>query len=371
MTHYKNRILLFLTWLVALKLFAGCGENDIQVQEERIQPYCMDEEFKQQSEFGQPAKSEVTELIPLTGSVEPNPDKVVPFVSLVGGVVTNTYFSLGEEVVKGQLLADLKSPALSGLQAELKTLDARISLGEQKHQSVQSMFEDGVAARSDLVETQSELEILASQKQRVEANLSFYSASEQKDVFQIRAPASGIITEKAISAGTQISGDGEILFTVSDLREVWITVNVYATNLQNVTKGMQVDITTLSYPGETFSGEIDAIPQVLDHEAKVIKARVLLPNKDHKLKPGMLVDVAALKNLETEALGVPADAVIFDNNRHYLVVYRDDCDIEIREVDILTQSRGTIFIGHGLAEHEKVLLKNQLLVYEQLKNPLN
>ena len=363
------RIFLFFIWMGSVVgLHSGCTGQDAKIERFKKEAFCLDEAFKNEIEFVQPANVKVTEEIPLTGSVEPNPDKVVHFISLVSGVISNTYFSLGDEVTKGQVLADLRSTELSSLQAELKSLESKITLTEKRLESVQAMFDDGVSALKELMETQSELEILHSEKQKVDSNLALFSASEEKGVFQIRAPTTGIITEKSISAGTQISGQGPPLFTVSDLSEVWIMVNVYATNVQSVEKGMPVDIRTLSYPDEIFSGEIAAIPQVLDNEAKVLKARVVLPNTNLRLKPGMLVDVIALKRLGIEALSTPTQAIIFDNNQNYMVVYKSDCEIEIREIEILTKNKDHIYITKGLEENENVVFKNQLLIYEQIKN---
>jgi len=262
----------------------------------------------------------------------------------------------------------LRSTELSSLQAELKSLESRITVTKKKLESVQSMFDDGVSALKELMETQSELEILQSEKRKVDENLALFSASEEGGVFQIRAPTTGIITEKSISAGTQISGEGPPLFTVSDLSDVWIMVNIYATNVQSVEKGMSVNIRTLSYPDEIFSGEIAAIPQVLDNEAKVLKARVVLPNADLKLKPGMLVDVIALKSLGIEALSIPTQAIIFDNNQNYVMVYKSGCEIEIREIEILAKNKNVLYITEGLEKNENVIFKNQLLIYEQIKN---
>lgn len=362
------RIFLFFIWMGMMGLYAGCTGDPAKIERFKKEAYCLDEAFKKEIELLQPSSVKVTEEISLTGNVEPNPDNVVHFISLVSGVISNTYFSLGDEVTKGQVLADLRSTELSSLQAELKSLESKITLTERKLEAVQSMFEEGVSALKELMETQSELEILKSEKEKVDANLTLFSASEEKGVFQIRAPTTGIITEKSISAGTQISGEGPPLFTVSDLSQVWIMVNVYATNVQSVEKGMPVDIRTLSYPDEVFSGEIAAIPQVLDNDAKVLKARVVLPNADLKLKPGMLVDVTALRKLDTHALSIPTSVMIFDNNRNYVMIHRDGCDNEIREIEILTQNKDLFYIKEGLEENEKVISKNQLLIYEQIKN---
>jgi cobalt-zinc-cadmium efflux system membrane fusion protein len=99
-----------------------------------------------------------------------------------------------------------------------------------------------------------------------------------------------------------------------------------------------------------------------------MKARVVLQNTNQKLKPGMIVDVAAIKELHTEAISIPTSALIFDNNQNYVVVYKGDCEIEIRQVEILTKSNGITFLSSGLSENDKIITKNHLLIYEQIKN---
>ncbi len=131
---------------------------------------------------------------------------------------------------------------------------------------------------------------------------------------------------------------------------------------------MGVKIKTISYPDEIFKGEISSIAQVLDADAKVVKARVVLQNSDQRLKPGMTVDVTALKQFHTEALTIPASAMIFDNNQNYVIVYNGDCALEIRAIEVLTKSNGVTFLAAGVQEHEKIISKNQLLIYEQIKN---
>src|SRR5690606_22197869 len=133
-----------------------------------------------------------------------------------------------------------------------------------------------------------------------------------------------------------------------------------------IQQGMEVDIRTLSYPEEVFKGKIDAVSSVLDSDAKVLKARISLTNENVKLKPGMLVDVIALKKIEGEAIAIPTDALVFENNKNYVVIFQDRCSVERREVEILSTNNGTSFIKSGLAEGEKIVTKNQLLVFEQL-----
>lgn len=348
-------------------LIAGCKESTPEIPVKNTR-YCLDDNFKQKLEFEEATMQPVTEGVHLTGSIETNPDKVVHFVSLVGGIVSKTYFSLGDRVRQGQILAELRSTELSSLEAELKNLETQLEIGEKRLQTIRSMVEDGISTEKELIEAQGDLAILKTERHKVMSNLNLYSASAEKGVFQIKAPSSGIVTAKSIASGTQISAEGEPLFTISDLSEVWVMLDIYATNVQHMEKGMDVNISTLFYPDTVFAGKVGAISQVLDNEAKVLKARVVLRNSDLKLKPGMLVDVIALKDKNIEAISIPTHSMVFDDNQNFVVVYKGDCDMEIRKVDILTMSNGTTFISGGLSEYEKVISKNQLLIYEQINN---
>src|SRR5690606_4611771 len=126
-------------------------------------------------------------------------------------------------------------------------------------------------------------------------------------------------------------------------------------------------IRSLSYPDDVFEGKIAALSQVFDEEERVLKARVIIPNPDFKLKPGMLVDVIAQNESATSALSIPTDALVFDDNQHYAVVYKNDCDMEIRRLQLISKNGSTSFIASGLKENEHVITENQLLIYQKIK----
>lgn len=364
MQHTLIRRIFF--WGLTAFFLQACYKPSVKSESHNRE--CLDSSFTEKLQTDRPVKTTIKENIPLTGIIEPNPDKVIHFISLVGGIVTSTYFSLGDKVNRGEVLAEIKSSQLLELQSQVKTYAAQIKVAEKKLQSVQSMFDDGIASQKDLIEAQSELDVLKAEREKVNAILSLFSASSERGVFLIKSPATGIVTAKSITAGSQISGQGEPLFTISDLSEVWVSANVYATNVRNINTGMNVFIKTLSYPDDVFSGHISAISQVLDEESKVMKARIVLPNPELKLKPGMLVDVNVQRQLQAEALSIPTRALIFDDNKNYLVVYKNPCDIEIRNVEVHSRSNGITYILSGVTETDQVVISNQLLIYEKLRN---
>lgn len=348
-------------------LLAGC-QNREEFKTVQKEKFCLNDKNKSITEITTAETQAVTERIHLTGSIEANPDKVMHFVSLVDGIISNTYFSLGDAVTKGQVLAEMQSTELSSLQAELRSLEAQIDVAKVDLGAKEQMFKDGVSSNRDLIEVQNNLRVLEAEKQKVENNLSLYSASSTKNVFQIKAPASGIITAKNINSGTTVTNDGEPLFSISNLNNVWAMANIYSTDIAQISKGMDVEIKTISYPDETFKGKIDVISQVLDENAKVLKARIVLDNESFKLKPGMIADIIALKQTDEQKITVPTSCLVFFNGKNYVLVYKDDCDIESREVTLLTKGNGITYIESGLDENEKIITKNQLLIFEALHN---
>lgn len=310
----------------------------------------------------------ITQSIRLNGQIEYNPDQVVHYASLVNGIVTKTFFSLGDKVVRGQILAELRSSELTDLSAQSKTLESQMTVAKRKLSIAESMFADRISSEKDLYEAQSEVDILKTEIEKVKSNLSLYNASSEKGVFQIKAPVGGYVVENNISAGTQISGNESDLFTISDLSDVWVTTNVYAVDLPFVQKGMLAVIKSKAYPDETFDGVISEISQVFDPQERVLKARIRMPNKALKLKPGLTIEAVIKKSLSDTAIGVPASALIFHNNENYVLIQNPDNSLEPRKVTIDVKDNDRVFFKNGIKAGEKVVIKNQLLLFSEALN---
>jgi cobalt-zinc-cadmium efflux system membrane fusion protein len=83
----------------------------------------------------------------------------------------------------------------------------------------------------------------------------------------------------------------------------------------------------------------------------------------------MTADITIDKSKGGEELAaIPAKAAIFDNNRDYILIYKNDCTIETREINPVLKNNSWLYFDKGVNEGEKVITKNQLLIYERLKN---
>ena len=364
--HTKKINLLYILAFLLI-LVSSCSQNNKQVTVVEETGFCLNNFMKDDIVKVPVKKSPISESILLNANVESNPDKKVHFVSLVSGVVTKTYFTLGEEVKKGQLLLEMMSSELSSLSSQKISLQSQILVAQRELESVQEMHIDKIASQRDLMEAQSNLDILKAELQNANAQLNMFSASSDRGVFQVKAPTSGTIISKNIASGMQISAESDPLFTISDLSEVWIMANIYAGNIPYVKKDMSVEITAVAYPGELFSGKISAISQVFDSNERVLKARIVMDNADGKLMPGMLVDAKVEKEDGILGNAAPINALIFDDNQHFLVLYKSDCDIEVRKVTPNVQNNTHVFFENNIEEGEQIIVKNHLLIYNHLK----
>ena len=185
----------------------------------------------------------------------------------------------------------------------------------------------------------------------------------------MKAPASGVSVEKTAAQGMEIrSDDPESLFTVSNLDQVWVIANVYESDLANVHEGETATVTTLSYPDHPYSGRIDKVFNVLDPDSKTMKVRVTLLNADYRLKPEMFTNVSVIYAGRDQRVAIPASAVVFDKSRNFVVAVNAQNHPVVREVDIYKTISSRTYLNGGLAPGDRVVTKNQLLIYNALSN---
>src|SRR5262249_34255163 len=138
------------------------------------------------------------------------------------------------------------------------------------------MKNSGVSSEKDYLTAQSDYQKALAQLNKMSEVLKIYGGANQStdtagSGYQIKAPISGFIVEKKITAGMELRADAsDNLFTISDLKEVWAIANVYESDVSKIKTGSEAVITTLSYPDKSFSGKVERISNVLDPGTNVM-----------------------------------------------------------------------------------------------------
>lgn len=330
--------------------------------------YCISKESKNLIGLDTIQQRPIQEQLTISGKVEYNENDLVSFKSLIQGIVEQVNFELGDEVKKGQLLATVKSSDIQQLLQDRRYQESQIALIEKQIGSKKELLKDGLIAKPELLTREYELAAAKIELDKINAALQLFKATS-KGTFQLIAPKNGMIVKKNISPGQSISSeDNDMpLFAISNLKQVWILINIHATNLPYIHLNDEVQIRTLAYPDRTYSGRIDKIYNVFDDDEHVLKARVVLSNEDLKLLPGLSADIIVNKRTNTgEAFAIPNKAKIFHNNKEYVVLYNSDCDLQVKEIKGIASNEDYTYVQEEFANGQQIISRNPLLFFEQL-----
>ena len=180
----------------------------------------------------------------------------------------------------------------------------------------------GMLSEKDFAEAKKDHANAKSEFNEKKQILSLYGGSPDKldAMFRVVAPRSGYIVERNINQGTQIRTDNSTnIFTISDLKTVWIWANVHESDMAKVKEGDKVVVKTIAYPDKAFSGEIKKIGTMLDPASRVIRVRSELENENGLLKPEMFATIIITSATSEKVLAVPNKAMVLENNNFYVM----------------------------------------------------
>jgi cobalt-zinc-cadmium efflux system membrane fusion protein len=314
----------------------------------------------------EPVRSEQS----FSGQVTTNGDKTAKIFPLVGGIVEKLNVELGDHVTKGQVLAVVRSGEIADVQNQNSTAGTDVAIASKNLSVAEDQFKAGLAAERDVVLAREELRKAQSNLGKTGKQLGIYGVSKDGH-YVIKSPISGFITDKNVTQGMQYTNantDADGFFTIADLDQVWVLANVFEADIANVKLGYQADITTLSYPDKHFRGVVDKVFNVLDPDSKALKVRIKLANPGYLLKPEMYAQVRILNTEKQKELSVPANAVVFDKDQNFVLVYKSKTEVDTRPVKV-TKTVGDIsYVTGNLKPGEAIISKNQLLVYDELND---
>lgn len=357
--------LLPLLLLTGFVFFQSCDNKEKKPEADK--GYVIPDTIMQALKVDTVGMSQLVNAITLTGKVGTNDDNVVPVFSLVSGNVQEIKVNLGDFVSAGQTLAVVRSQEMAQYSSDLLNAQTNFSIAQKNLEKTIDMFHSGLASVPDSLAAVVQLQQAKAEIDRVNRVLKINGGNTEGD-FVVKAPINGFIVQKGATNNMTIRGDNSTsLFTISDLKNVWIQANVYESNISLIHQGENVDITTLAYPGKVFKGRIDKVMNVLDPTSKVMKVRVVLPNPDYLLKPEMYASITVSDKENKECLSIPSSAVIFDHSQNYVLVFHNKSDVKITPVTVISTLGDKTFVS-GVNKGDKVVSSQAILIYNALNS---
>ncbi len=191
----------------------------------------------------------------------------------------------GIQVKKGDHLASVYSQDLLAAQSDLVS-SLKFSAGSDVTQGPREQLRQWGFSEADI--------------RSIETSLTV------QEFLEIDAPIGGTVVGKSIQEGDHVEM-GTHFFTIADLTHVWITLDLYESDLPWVHYGQEISISPEGSPGRKFTGKVSLIYPVIDPVTRTAKVRVSIPNPDRILKPGQFVRGVLSASLNAEGEVILAD----------------------------------------------------------------
>jgi RND family efflux transporter MFP subunit len=176
----------------------------------------------------------------------------------------------------------------------------------------------------------------------------------------INSPVEGYITERN-ALPNMYAEPSTKLYTVADLSRVWVYAQVFQDDIGRIKHGDTTQITVDSYPGRTFSGQIEEILPQVDMATRTVRVRLAIANPGLKLKPGMFVNVDLKASLGRQ-LVVPASAVFQSGTRQLVFLNHGNGSLEPKEITVGPRVGYDFIVLKGLEAHQSIVTSANFLI---------
>jgi len=299
------------------------------------------------------------------GEVSFDENNVVRVFPIVSGTVEKVSVSLGDYVQRGQLLATLLSTDISAYQRDYNVSKANLDVEQKNLARNEDLYKSGMLSEKDIAEARKDFANATSEFNEKKQILELYGGSSERldATFRVVAPRSGFIVERNINEGTQIRTDlNTNIFTISDLKSIWIWANIHESDMAKVKEGDKVSVKTVAYPDKTFYGTIKKIGTMLDPQSRVIRVRTELDNSDGLLKPEMFATVIITSQTSEKVLGVPEKALVLENNNFYVMKATGANTFEKIKVEVGRKFTQFTEVIEGLKAGDSIIVEGSLFV---------
>jgi RND family efflux transporter MFP subunit len=288
-----------------------------------------------------------------TGTVDIN-ERLLSYVQVrFPGYIRKVFANATYQYVrKGEPLFTIYSPDLVATQEEYL-------LARQNQKTLSASAVDGVAAGAESLSAAAERRLEQWEVPESEIAKLKETGKPVTDL-TINSPVEGYITERN-ALPNMYAEPSTKLYTVADLSRVWVYAQVFQEEVGRIRPGDTAQITVDSYPGRTFSGQIEEILPQVDMATRTVRVRLAMANPGLKLKPGMFVNVD-LKTSLGRQLAVPASAVFQSGTRQLVFLNHGNGSLEPKEITVGPRVGDDFIVLKGLEAHQSIVTSASFLI---------
>lgn len=348
-----NRILVYITFLIAAAVLTGCGKQEAAVPKNTAPAPARVRAVRVEA---QP----FTASLAVTGSLVSR--SVVELKAETTGRVLRFDKEEGDPVKPGEVViwVDDEKMRLAVMEAssavevaEAACARARVtdSYNKNELERATNLVASGGITDKDLkaaraAAQESSAQVALAEAQLAQAKAALATARKHLADCQVKAPVSGEIYRKLINKGAYVEPATPVM-TLVDNQRLELESPVPASDLGGVRAGQLVRFSVNSYPGEQFTGRVVDISPAVDVDSRTAKVRVQVPNPGGRLKAGMFAQGEIQTGAASQAILIPLASV-----------YRDDSSVRVSYVYVIDGGkarRRQVRIGREVAQKLEIV----------------
>lgn len=321
--------------------------------------------------LGKVTREDIAQSVVATGKVQPITK--VELKSKATGIVQKLFVDINQHVHKGQVLAQLDQREIlaqvAAQRAQLQASEANVksSAASIEHDQVdastpdlpmylatlqrnQEMVKEGIvsqqaldnANRDYLAELNKKNVAVAeidvdraklrqAQAQVAQSEASLQQLEEQLSYTTLTSPIDGEILSRDVEVGDAISSilvlgsTATLVMTIGDTRQVYVDGKVDEADIASVYLGQPARIHIESFKNKTFGGKVTRIAPlgVEKDNVTTFEVRVSIDNPNGEIKANMTANAEILIQEHKNALTVPVQALVYDNQKNAFVQVPD------------------------------------------------
>ena len=329
-------------------------------------------------------RRDVQKVVNATGEV-----RAIDLVTIgaqVSGKIEHLHVKVGQEVKKGDLIAEIDSTTqqnevdinksrLDSYQAQLAAAKVSLDVAEKQYKRMQKLKKGNAASEEDL---ENALDTYETAKSRVvelessikETEISLSTAETNLGYTKITAPLDGTVVSVPVKEGQTINAamNTPTIVQVANLDNMEIVIEISEGDIGNIKPGVKVTYSILADLNQIYETTLQSIDpgltlltngeytEVVDSsEAIYYYGRLIVPNEDGILRIGMTTqNVIYVENAEN-VLTVPVVAVKEAGDKEYVEVLTKK-GVERRDITTGVSDGLNVEVKGGVSEGEKVIL---------------
>ena len=180
------------------------------------------------------------------------------------------------------------------------------------------------------------------------------------DEVPFSAPADGVLSKLEVRKGAYLMG-GAMVGSIQDLSTIWVEAAVPEGDLAGIEDGAEATVTFGDDP-TPHAATVDYVYPEVTPETRTGKVRLVLDNRDGRLKPAGYAVVSFGGRSASGALSVPSEAVLRTSTGEHVILALGGGKFQAREVKTGESGGGRTEILEGLREGEEVVTSAQFLI---------